>query len=142
MNLEKNLNLSTLKETFKTAITLPAQLVSYLSTGKFKLSIWNNYERNISDPQIREIAEKEKAGAYDELIRNYKYKDDLIGSFGYRPGKTYNILPDGSIEEADDEDGLDNRMKLKWGHEITNFTDNSNSPIPDIYDKDGNISPR
>ncbi|MCF6133759.1 hypothetical protein L2649_01000 [Thermoactinomyces vulgaris] len=142
MNLEKNLNISTVKEFLRAFAFFPKYLVQSIYDREIKFGVYNSYKRNITDPKIREIAEKERSGAYDEMIRNYRYNDDLIGSFGYRPGKTYNIQPDGSIEEADDKDGLDQQLTSKFGHKIGNFTDSSKSPIPKIYDQDGNLVSR
>jgi hypothetical protein len=71
----------------------------------------------------------------------------LIGSFGYRPGKTYNIQPDGSVELAEDDKGLDNKINLSWGHSISNFTGYDDgkkvdTPVVALYGEDGNIVPR
>ncbi|MGA8943148.1 MAG: hypothetical protein WB502_10585 [Thermoactinomyces sp.] len=108
-----------------------------------------SYKLNQLDPQVRAEAANEKAGAYDGLIRNYRYNDDTIGSLGYRPGVTYEIESDGSVHRAEDEDGLDNQLGLSpSSHSITNFTgidDDGNkvdTPIPDVYDENGNIRPR
>ncbi|MBA4601818.1 hypothetical protein [Thermoactinomyces mirandus] len=107
------------------------------------------YKLNQLDPQVRAEAANEKAGTYDGLIRNYRYNDDTIGSLGYRPGVTYEIESDGSVHRAEDEDGLDNQLGLSpSSHSITNFTgidDDGNkvdTPIPDVYDENGNIRPR
>ena len=151
MNLYENLNASTVGETIfekmQNSWLVPPSVKKASIWMEGDIKVGDHYKENISDPIIREIAENEKAGAYDDLIRNYRYKDDLIGSFGYRPGKTYNILPDGSIEEADDEDGLDNSLKMSWGHEMANFTGYDDgkkieTPVVDLYGKDGNIVPR
>ena len=150
MNLYENLNTSTVGETFfekmQNSWFVPPSIKKALTWMYGDTKVGDHYKENISDPVIREIAENEKAGAYDDLIRNYRYKDDLIGSFGYRPGKTYNILPDGSIEEVDKDDGLDNRMKMSWGHSISNFTGYDDgrkveTPVVNLY-KNGNIVPR
>ncbi|WP_220184031.1 hypothetical protein [Thermoactinomyces mirandus] len=108
-----------------------------------------SYKLNQLDPQVRAEAVNEKAGAFDGLIRNYRYNDDIVGSLGYRPGETYEIESDGSVHRAEDEDGLDNQLGLNpFSHSITNFTgidDDGNkvdTPIPDVYDEDGNIAPR
>jgi hypothetical protein len=151
MNLYDNLNTSKLSEIIsekmKNSWFVPVSVKKALIWLEGDIKVGDQYKRNISDPQIREIAENEKAGAYDDLIRNYRYKDDLIGSFGYRPGKTYNIQSDGSIELAEDAKGLDNKKSLSWGHSISNFTGYDegkkvDTPIVDLYGKDGNIVPR
>jgi hypothetical protein len=140
MNLYDNLNISKGREkTFELIQKVPF-VPEFVKSG-------DHYRANISDPQIREIVENEKVGAYDDLIRNYRYKDDLVGSFGYRPGKTYNILPDGSVELAEDTKGLDNKINLSWGHSISNFTGDDDgkkvdTPIVNLYGEDGNIMPR
>jgi hypothetical protein len=98
-------------------------------------------------PENRKEALNEALGNYDDLIRNYRFDHDLVGSLGYHPGETYDISKDGKVTE---DKGLDNQLGWKFSsHSISNFTGyddekhtNVDTPIVKDYDKDGNIAPR
>lgn len=105
---------------------------------------------NMTDPDVQVDAVKELTGSYDELIRNYRFNDDVFGSLGYRLGETYDISKEGNIEL---DEGLDNKLNLNalsGSHTISNFTTGYDSktrekldtPIPKLYREDGNIWPR
>jgi hypothetical protein len=137
-NLFPNVNANTLKGLF---LKGPVGAITDTMAG---------YLRNILNPEVREIAANEIAGKYEGLIRNYRYNDDLVGTLGYRPGETYEIESDGSVRRVDELTGLDNQIGLGLSsHGISNFTGYDrgerktvDTPIPDIYDEDGNIVKR
>ena len=98
-----------------------------------------------------ELKPKITSGAYDKLIRNYRFNDDVVGSVGYRLGETYDIDKDGKVTL---DEGLDNKLNinvLSGSHGISNFTtgydedtkEKLDTPIPNLYEKNnGNIAPR
>ena len=106
---------------------------------------------NLTDPRVQVDIVKESTGAYDKLIRNYRFNDDVVGSVGYRLGETYDIDKDGKVEL---DKGLDNKLNINLfsgSHGISNFTtdmmkkkkEKLDTPIPDIYDKNnGNLASR
>ncbi|MBA4549926.1 DUF2974 domain-containing protein [Thermoactinomyces intermedius] len=143
-NLFPNVNVTTLAGAVRGAGGGPVGVV-----GGAVGSTAAGYVENMLDPQLRAEEANEKAGTYDKLIRNYRYDDDLVGSLGYRPGKTYDIESDGRVEK---DEGLDNQLGFGIkSHGISNFTSydrekgeyvDVDSPIPDLYGENGNIVER
>jgi hypothetical protein len=110
-----------------------------------------SYVINLTDPHVQVDIIKESTGAYDKLIRNYRFNDDVVGSVGYRLGETYDIDKAGKVTL---DEGLDNKLNINvfsGSHGISNFTtgydedtkEKLDTPIPNLYEKNnGNIAPR
>ncbi len=65
---------------------------------------------------------KNRAGKYNDLIRNYVNPNDVIGTFGKHAGETYYMLEDGMVKIPErhlDDDKIPILLEKAWNYGFT-----------------------